>query len=143
MNLINAAQVTWLKGAVAAASNTDDDSAIFDSNGFESVLFVASITDSVSGGVATLTVEQNTANSASGMAALAGGSDALTSAANDDLNGRVLMVEVHRPRERYLRVNRTSATQNIAFGDVIAIGIPARKQPVSHTGTVVSSPAEA
>lgn len=143
MNLLNASTATWLKGAVAAASNTDDDSAIFDSNGFESVTFYASITDSVSGGVATLTVEQNSVNSASGMAALSGGTDSLTSAGNDDLNGLMLKVEVVRPRERYLRVNRTSATQNIAFGDVIAIGIPARKQPVSHTGTVVASPAEA
>lgn len=142
MNLIDASQVTWLKGAVAAAANTDDDSAIFDSNGFESVLFIASITDCLDTGVATLTIEQNTANSASGMAALAGATDTLTSAANDDLNGLVLMVEVVRPRERYLRANRTSATANVAFGDVIAIGIPARKQPVSHTGTVVASPAE-
>jgi hypothetical protein len=142
MNLLNASTITWLKGAVAAAANTDDDSAIFDSDGFESVTFVASITDSVSGGVATLTVEQNSANSASGMAALSGGTDTMTSASNDDLNGLCLKIEVVRPRERYLRVNRASATQNIAFGDVIAIGIPHRKQPSSHTGTVVLSPAE-
>lgn len=133
MNLLNNTKWHVLAAAVAAASNTDDDSDILDMSGFDGVVFATVITDSVDTGVATMTVEQNTANSASGMAALS--SDAVataTSAANDDLNSKLLIVDCYRPRERYLRVNRTSATANIAFGAVIAIQYRGVKSPVTQ-----------
>ncbi len=142
-NLLNTVLPTWLAAAVAAANNTDDDSAIIDMAGYEGVLFVTSIEDSVDTGVATMTIEQNSVNSGTGMAALSGAVDTLTSAANDDLNGQFLMVDVYQPKERYLRANRVSATANIAFGPVIAIPYGAKKLPTGHTGTVVASPAEA
>lgn len=136
----------WLKGAVANASNTDDDSAIVDTQGWDGVCFVAPIIDSAQTGVATLTVEQNTANSATGMAALAGAVATATSAANDDLNGKCLIVDVYRPLERYLRVNRASATANIAYGDVLAILYHGRVGPAAQAdaamAVAVSSPAE-
>lgn len=144
--LSNAVKMVWLKGSVAAAANTDDASAIVDTAGYEGVCFVASITDSVNTGVATLTAEQNTANSATGMAALAGAVATKASAADDDLNGKVLMVDVYRPRERYLRVKRTSGTANIAFGDVMAILYHGRSAPAVQGGAVataaVASPVE-
>ena len=145
--LSNAVKVLWLKGAVAAASNTDDASAIVDTQGYEGVCFVASIIDSVNTGVATLTAEQNTANSATGMAALSGAVATKASAADDDLNGKVLVVDIYRPRERYLRVKRTSGTANIAFGDVLAILYHGRSAPAVQAGAAhsvgVASPAEA
>lgn len=138
----------WLKAAVAAASNTDDDSGIVDTDDCEGVVFVTTIEDSAATGVATMTIEQNTADSASGMAALSGAAATATCAVNDDLNGTLLIVDVHKPRERYLRANRTSATANIAFGPVIAIKYGTRKMPVTQGATVsqatsVTSPAEA
>lgn len=143
--LSNAVKVVWVKGAVANAANTDDDSAIVDTQGFDGVMFVCPITDSAQTGVATMTAEQNTANSATGMAALAGSVATLTSAANDDINGQCLVVDVYRPLERYLRVNRVSATANIAFGDVMAILYHGRTAPAVSAGNVVAvaSPAEA
>lgn len=144
--LSKSVKILWLKGAVAAASDTDDDSAIVDTAGFDGLCFVTPIIDSVATGVATATVEQNTANSASGMAALAGAVATATSAENDDLNGKVLIVDVYRPLERYLRLNRTSATANIAYGDAIAILYRGRVGPVAQAAaalaTAVVSPAE-
>ena len=147
-NLLNKILWDYIAAAVSAGSSIDNDSAIVDTQGYDGVLFVTTITDSVDTGVATMTVEQNTANSASGMAALAGAVATATSGANDDLNGKVLMVDVYRPRERYLRVNRASATANIAYGECHAILYKGIKQPVSQASAdvadsaVVTSPAE-
>lgn len=143
--LLNALGVTWLATAVVAGSSIDDDSAIIDMEGFDGVVFLTSIEDSVDTGVATMTVEQNDANSGTGMAALAGAVSTRTSAANDDLNGLMLAVDVYQPKERYLRVNRASATANIAYGSVVALRYRGRKQPTDlDSGFVsVTSPAEA
>lgn len=145
--LSKAVEVKWLKGAVANASNTDDASAIVDTQGFDGVMFVASLIDSANTGVAQLIVEQNTANSATGMAALTGMTAQATSAADDDLNGKLLVADVYRPMERYVRVKRKSATANIAFGDVLAILYHGRMKPPVWAGAAsvvaAASPGEA
>jgi hypothetical protein len=133
---------------IAAGSSIDGNSDRIDMAGYEGVIFVAPITDSADTGVATLTVEQNSADSDSGMAALSGAVATATSGANDDLNGQLLIVEVHRPRERYVQAVRTSGVANIAYGTVTAILYGARKKPISDHSTVlasatVTSPAEA
>lgn len=133
---------------VSAGSSIDNNSDRIDMQGYEGVIFVCPITDSVATGVATLTVEQNTADSDTGMAALSGATATATCSTNDDLNDQLLIVEVHRPRERYVQLVRTSATANIAYGNVTAILYGSRDKPVSDHSTVldsatVTSPAEA
>lgn len=146
--LLKNAEVVVIGAPVAAGSSIDNDSSIIDMQGFDGCLFVGTITDSVATGVASMIVEQNTANSGTGMAALAGLTATATSSINDDLNTTALIADVYRPRERYLRVNRTSATANIAFGDVIAVKYKNAKGPVTQGATVSNavsavSPAEA
>ncbi|QPM89376.1 hypothetical protein [Pseudooceanicola algae] len=146
--LLSELSLVGLAAAVAAGAAIDNDSAIIDMAGYEGVIFMTSIEDSVATGVATLTVEQSDANSGAAMAALAGAVATLTSGVNDDLNGKLLAVDVYRPRERYLRVNRASATANIAYGAVTAIRYGARVLPVPDGGASgdlvsVTSPAEA
>lgn len=132
---------------VAAGSSIDNNSDRIDMAGYEGVIFITPIEDSVDTGVATVTVEQNGADSDSGMAALAGAVATVTSGADDDLNGKLLVVEVHKPRDRYVQAVRASATANIAFGTMTAILYGARKMPVTEHETVaasaaVTSPAE-
>ncbi len=147
-NLLNSIKWDYVAAAVSAGSSIDDDSGIVDTAGYDGCLFITTITDSAQTGVATMTIEQNTANSASGMAALAGAAATATSAANDDLNGKVLLVDVYRPRERYLRANRVSATANIAYGECHAILYSGAKMPITQAtadvadSVVVTSPAE-
>lgn len=147
-NLLNQIALDYVAAAVSAGSSIDNDSAIVDMQGYDGCLFLTTITDSVNTGVATMTIEQNTANSSSGMAALSGAVATATSGGNDDLNGQMLAVDVYRPRERYLRANRTSATANIAYGECIAIKYKGIKQPVAQAAAdvadsaVVTSPAE-
>lgn len=124
--------------AVSAASSTDDDSAAIDTQNWDGVMFVCPITDSANTGVASMIVEQSAA-SGSGFAALSGGTATATSAADDDLNTKLLIVDVYRPQERYVRVNRTSATANIAFGEVIAVLYRGSKYPVTQASAEVAN----
>lgn len=146
--LSNNISIREVGAPISAASNTDSNSDRIDMSGWDGVIFVASVTDSVATGVGTLKVEQNTADSDSGMAALSGASAAATCAINDDLNDKLLVVDVYRPTERYVQAVRTSATANIAFGTLFAILYAGSKFPVSDHATVldsakVVSPAEA
>lgn len=133
--LLNNVEIRYVNAPVTAANNTDDNSSIIDMDGYESVTFITSITDSVSGGVAALTIQSNTANSDSGMAAVTGGAATATSGSNDDLNGTVLVAEIRKPSNRYVQAVITSTTQNIAFGDTIAILKPLRV-PATQGATV-------
>ena len=86
-----------------------------------------------------LVSDANDANSDSGMATISGATATATSAANDDLNNTLLIVDVYKPLKRYIQGNITSATANIAFGEMIAIRYKGRKAPVSQSSTTVSA----
>lgn len=137
-NLYDNLDIRYVGAAVGAGSSIDSNSTIIDMQNYDGVIFVTTITDSVDTGVATLTVEQNSANSDTGMAALSGAVASATSAANDDLNGKVLVVDVFKPQKRYVQAVRTSATANIAYGEVQAILYRNRKLPVPAHSTVAA-----
>jgi len=148
MNFLKNMKIQEVLAPVAAGSSIDSNSDILDMANWDGVIFVVPVTDSVDTGVATLTIEQNTANSDTGMAALSGATATATSAANDDLNNTLLIVDVYRPRERYVQGVVTSATANIAYGNMVAIQYQGRAAPVTQPASVqastqVISPAEA
>jgi len=119
-SVLKNAVVAYADPLIAAASNTDNDTSVFDMLGFKNALFITTITDCAATGVATLTVDTNTTNAVGGTA-VTGASAAATCAADDDLNGTLLAVEVENVLERYVYANRASATANIAFGECIVI----------------------
>lgn len=123
---------------VTAGSTIDNNSSRIDMQNYESVMFVAAITDSVATGVATLTIQSSDADSDGAMAAIDGTAATVTCAVNDDVNGTALVSEVFHPAKRYVQATRTSATANIAYGDVIAILVP-RQKPAVNGATVSDS----
>lgn len=138
MSLLKKCLFDYVGAAVAAANSTDANSSRLDMAGWDGVVFLTTITDSVATGVATLKVEANTADSDSGMAAITGATAMATSAGNDDLNGKLLIVDVYRPAKRYVQGVRTSATANIAFGECVAVRYRGRKAPVSQNAATVA-----
>ena len=62
-------ELRYAGAAVTAGSSIDNNSSRIDMADYESVTFFTTISDSVATGVAALTVEENTADSDSGMAA--------------------------------------------------------------------------
>jgi hypothetical protein len=140
--LIHNTEVRVVGAPVAAGAAIDSTSSRIDMADYESVTFVAAITDSVATGVATLTIEENDTDADAGMAAVSGGAATVTSAADDDVNGTALIAEVYHPAKRYVQAVRTSATANIAYGPVIAILVP-KRLPAVQGATVSDSVAVA
>lgn len=132
LNIVKDCKIDPVNDAIALADNTDDNSDILDMAGFEGVMFIATVTDSVATGVATLTVQQNSTSSDTGMTGITGGSAQLTCVTSDDLNGKILVVDCYRPTMRYVQGTLTSATANIAFGETIAFRYGARKMPITQ-----------
>ena len=133
--LIDNLEIRFVGALVAAGSSIDNNSTIIDMAGFESVMFVTTITDSVSGGVAAMEIQSNTVNSDSGMTAVSGTSSTVTSGGNDDLNSTLLASELRKPANRFVQATRSSATANIAYGQVFAILKPLRL-PAEQGATV-------
>lgn len=126
-------EIREVAAPVAAGATIDANSDRIDMDDYESVTFIAVITDSVATGVAALTIESNDADSDSGMAAISGAVATVTSAVNDDVNDKLLIVEVRNPGKRYVQAVRTSLTANIAYGSVIALLTPRRRPVVDHS----------
>lgn len=131
-------EIRVVGAAVAAGAAINDATSIIDMAGYESVTFVAPITDSVATGVAALTIQANDVDATAGMVAVDGTEAAVTSAVNDDVNGTVLLSELRKPGKRYVRAVRTSATANIAYGSIIAILKPHRR-PAERGATVAAA----
>jgi hypothetical protein len=138
MNLSGQICITVAKGTVAAGqAATKSD--ILDMAGYDGVLFIASMSDNTSGSVATLAVQQNSANSTTGMATITGASASNTSTAGDAQNDKLLMVDVYRPLQRYIQGLFTSGTQDIAKGPMIAIRYCGSKAPIADDATILDS----
>ena len=103
-------EIRLVGAAVAAGASIDSNSDRIDMTGYEAVAFVTTITDSVDTGVAALEIQQNDADSDTGMTAVDGTEARLTSAANDDLNGKALISELRKPSARYVQAVRSSST---------------------------------
>jgi len=135
--LLRNVQVDEILAPVSNSSSTDSNSDRLDMAGFEGVIFVAVITDSAATGVALMTIQENTADSDTGMAALSGATATATCTVNDDLNNQLLIVDVYKPKEQYLQATLTSATANIAYGNTIAIRYGASIPPITQDTDIV------
>lgn len=133
--LLDNYEVRYVGAAVSAGSTIDNNSSRIDMAGYESVMFMTTITDSVATGVATLVVQESDADSDDAMASVTGTAATVTCTENDDVNGTMLATEYRKPAKRYVQATRTSATANIAYGEVIAVLKPMRR-PAEHGATV-------
>ena len=131
-----------------AAGTTKRTSSIIDMSGYDGVVFIAGLGTTIEAGTVDVYVEQNPANSASGMARLAGQTAHTVTAANALLTQACVIVDVYRPQERYLQCNITPATQNAVILGITAIRYNGRVKPETNGASVlvstsISNPAEA
>jgi len=123
-------------GAVAGFGDTLS-SDILDMTGYEGVLLIADLGDQAATAVATLTAQQDT-DAAGGTMATLTGSVAYTFAAADG-DDDLLVLDVYKPLERYIRAQLQRATANITVKSIIAIQYGAMKAPVTQSATVLDS----
>lgn len=94
-NLLNKTKLVKLADHASAGTSTLTSS-IIDTAGYQGVVFCTSV--STANATNSIKVQQNTANQTTGMADLEGTS--VTSGTSDE----DLIIEVHKPAERYLQV---------------------------------------
>lgn len=144
MNSASNEKVIRVSNAVSAGT-TDVTSSVIDTLGFDGVKIYTSFGAITSGAVTSVKVQQSSDDgSADSYADLEGTS--ITVADDDD--NQVVVHDIYRPRERYMKCIVDRGTQNAVVDGIVAVLYGARKQPVTNdSATVVSrethaSPAE-
>lgn len=137
MNLLKCCKVLSLKDAVASGTTDVTDASIIDTAGYEGVLICAKFgTSAADNGIKS--VKQGAASN------LSDGADLEGSARLLDATDKIAIVDVYRPRERYLRpifVRATATTLDAAW----AVLYGPRKVPVTQSDAQADqlvSPAE-
>lgn len=123
--------------AAASAAQTAIESDILNMAGFDGVLFVALLGDVTTGSVLGLGAEQNDVNNGTGMAALTG-SAAFTAGASD-ADSKVLVLDVYKPRQQFVRAKLTRTTANAVVDGIIAIQYGAKSVPTAHAAAIIAS----
>lgn len=142
MNLGTTVSVSRVMDAQAAGA-TNVNGTVLDMANWDGVILVALFGAIVSGAATSFKVQQGQQSNLSDAADLAGSS--ITVADTDD--NKVLVSDIYRPQERYLRPVVLRATQNATIDGVIAIRYKGRKAPSVLDATVLAaeyhqSPAE-
>ena len=130
MNLSTSGKVTRVSNAVAAGTATTNCSSV-DMKGFDGVTFIVSVGAIVATGTVTVKAQQSEDDSS--FADLEGTAVAYTDA--DD--NKVAILEITKPRERYVRPVVITATANGTIDSVIAIQTSADAEPITHDSTTV------
>lgn len=146
MNLLKNVKVDQILGYYAAGV-TKRTTDIIDMANYDGVMFVFELGTIIEAGTIDCYVEQNTANSTSGMARLATTTAYTVTATTAALAKSAIVVDVYQPGKRYLQANITPATQNAVILGVTAIRYSARMKPEANAAllknTQLVSPAEA
>lgn len=129
-----------------AASKATTVGEIVDTAGFDAACFIYKLGTVTDGAAVTLKIYQGTDDSVSDVAEIAGASAAIAVAADD--SEQQLVVDIIKPRERYLRPTIVTATQNAEVDWGVCILYNPDIKPVTQPATIdasalVISPAEA
>jgi hypothetical protein len=130
-NMIKDVKVTRIMNGVAAGT-TDQTSSRLDMQGFEGVTFIISFGALTATQVTSAKVQQNTIDSGTGMADLAGTS--IGPLADGDSN-KEMIIDIWQPQERWLQVIIDRGTANAVIDGITAIQYNAHKSPTTQPST--------
>lgn len=128
-------KVIRVMNGVAAGTSAQTSSAI-DTAGYEGVKIYTLFGAITSGAVTSVKVQQSSDDaSADAYADLEGTSIAVA----DDDDNQVVVHDIYRPRERYLKVIVSRSTQNAVIDGIVAVLYSARSLPPTNDATTVVS----
>lgn len=138
MNFLKDAKIIRVENsAVAGTSELVTD--VVDTQGFDSAAIVAVLGDVTSGSVLTLTGKTNTANSVSSPTPVALTDTATFTAGASDADNKMIVLDIQKPRARYLFGSLTRTTQNAVVDGIFIILYNAQEKPVTADATVLVS----
>ena len=120
--------------APLASGTSDPASNYVDMSGYEGVCFVGLVGTAGTGATATLTVQDCTASTGTFANMSTGSAQVATTGGLDD---KFLMVDVYRPRARYVKTKLTRGTSNVEYGGTIALQYGARKEVVTQSTSTI------
>lgn len=139
-NLTKATKTIRLKpdasGWTVTAGTTDVNSDIVDMAGFDAARFIAGFGTITSGAVTSMKVQQGAAAAMSDAADLLG--TGVSIADTDD--NKIAIIDVLRPRERYLRASFDRGTQNAVIDFLIVELYRANSEPVTQDTVTLVAP---
>ncbi len=144
LDLLKDTKVTQaITPTAGAAGTTDINGAELDMSGYEGVMAIVTFGAITAGAVTSIKMQQDTATGMSSAADLAG--TAQTVADSDD--DKVFIINLHRPRERFVRLVVDRGTQNAVVASATYVQYGASTVPTTQgTGVAGSeshvSPAE-
>ena len=112
-----------------ASGNADRTGAVFDTANLEGVMIVVKLAAVAAGGANSIKAQQGAASNMSDAADLAG--TAMTIADDDD--NQIFILDIVKPRERYVRLVVDKDTVNACAESAIYIGYGPRTEPVTLT----------
>lgn len=138
MNLIKNCKISVVLDTTAAGFGDTLSSDILDMTGFDGVLFIAKTGDVANTAVGTLTVQQDTDAAGGTMATLSGDTVKFTADATS-ADEKLLVIDLYKPIERYVRAQFQRETANIAVAGIIAIQYRSNYGPVTADAVVLDS----
>ena len=128
-------KVTRVSASVAAGTSAVNSS-IIDMANYDACCFLALLGDVLTTSVLTLTIEENSVNSGTGMAAVGNTTAWTADATNAD--SKILLADIRNPRERYLRAVLTRTTANAVVDGILAIQYNESVAPVTQASDVIA-----
>lgn len=135
MNLLSNIKITRVLNAVAAGT-TDQNGTALDMSGFDGVVFIAAFGALTATQVTQIKAQQDTDSGMGTAQDLAG---TLVGPLADTDGNKLLVLDVYRPRERYVRCVVDRGTANAVIDGVVAIQYCGRKMPLTQDSTVAFS----
>ena len=144
-SLLKECKIVPVENSVVAGQATTVGE-IVDTQGYSGACFIYKLGAVTDGAAITLKIYQGTDATVSDVAEMSGASAAI--AVTDTDSDQFLIVDVIKPRERYLRPTIVTATQDVEIDSAICILYNPAVKPISQpttvdVGTLVVSPAEA
>jgi hypothetical protein len=138
LNLLNDAKIIRVENAaVAATSELVTD--VVDTIGFDSIAFLAVLGDVTSGSVLTLTGKTNSASSVSSPSPVTLTETATFTAGASDADNKIMLLDIHQPRQRYVFASLTRTTQNAVVDGIFAILYNAHERPITEDASILVS----
>ena len=123
--------------AAAAAGQTLLTTDVVDTQGFESVAFLALTGDVSDTSVLTMTAYTNDTNDTVSPTQTVAAVTFTADATNAD--NKALLLDLHRPRERYVYATLSRGTANAAVSGIIAILYNGTERPLEQHASVIAS----
>lgn len=136
LNFIHNLSVLTVSAAVAAGTTlvTTD---VVDTRGFDSVAFIAVTGDVTDTSVLTLTGQAGDAADGSDAANLAATATFTADATSGD--EKALVLDLHKPRQRYVRATLTRGTANAEVAAIIAVLYNSHEAPVGLSADTLAA----